>query len=330
MAAVHCVIIGFAINEITPKLLFEYEDVRGDPQQVKVANLNPYLVDAPDVTLKNRSSPICQVPRIVIGNKPIDGGNYLFTEAEKAAYLEKEPQAAPYFHRWLGGDEFLNGYHRYCLWLGECSPSELRAMPQAIRRIEAVRQFRKSSKSAPTQKLADTPTRFHVERLPDSNYLIVPKVSSEKRLYIPIGFETPSTMCSDLVFLIPEANLYHFGVLQSLMHNAWTRAVCGRLESRYRYSAGVVYNNFPWPVVSTKSKIELIEQAANNVLNVRQQYPDSSLADLYNPITMPPKLLKAHQILDRHVDAAYSKRKFKSEAARVAFLFELYQSIQLA
>lgn len=324
-AAVHCVIIGFSEQDIASKWLFEYEDIKGDPHCTKVQNINPYLVDAPNVTLSNRNKPICNVPEIGIGNKPIDDGNYLFTEEEKNEFLKIEPQAKPYFRRWLGADEFLNGYHRYCLWLGDCSPSELRNMPESMKRIEAVKRSRLSSKSAPTQKLAATPTRFHVENMPAGNYLIIPKVSSERRFYIPIGFETPITLCGDAVFISPDATLFHFGILTSLMHNAWMRTVCGRLESRYRYSSGIVYNNYPWPESPTDKQKQAIEGAAQGVLDARKQFAGASLADLYDPLTMPPVLLKAHQALDRAVDAAYGRTTFKTEAERVAFLFDLYQ-----
>lgn len=324
-AAVHCVIVGLAVDDISPKYLFEYEDIKGDPHCVQMKNINPYLVDASDIVLVNRSTPICAVPEIGIGNKPIDDGNYLFTEEEKNNFLEKEPQAESYFHRWVGADEFLNGYHRYCLWLGDCTPSDLKKMPEAMKRIDAVRKSRLASKSAPTQKLAATPTRFHVENMPKNNYLIIPEVSSERRYYIPIGFESPETLCSNLVKIAPDAKPYHFGVISSVMHNAWMRAVCGRLESRYRYSAGIVYNNFPWPENPTDKQKAEIEKCAQAVLDARTQFPDSSLADLYDPLTMPPVLLKAHQALDKAVDVAYGKTNFKTEAERVAFLFELYQ-----
>lgn len=324
-AAVHCVIVGFSYEDIAPKWLFEYEDIRGESQRIAAKNINPYLVDAPNVVMNNRNTPVCSAPKIGIGNKPIDNGNYLFTEAEKTEFLNKEPLAAPYFRRWLGADEFLNGYHRYCLWLGDCSPAELKAMPEVMRRVDAVRKSRLASKSAPTQKLAATPTRFHVENMPHNNYLVIPEVSSERRHYIPIGFEIPETLCSNLVKIVPDAGLYHFGILQSLMHNAWTRTVCGRLKSDYRYSAGIVYNNFPWPENPSDKQKQAIEVAAQAVLDARVQFPDASLADLYDPLTMPPILLKAHQSLDKAVDAAYGKKSFPTEVARVAFLFELYQ-----
>ncbi len=325
MAAVHCVIIGFSTQDISPKYLFEYEDIKGFPLKIEVKNINPYLVDAPNIVLENRTSPICNVPKIGIGNKPIDDGNYLFTEEEKNEFLLKEPQAEPYFHKWLGSDEFINGWCRYCLWLGDCSPTELKNMPESMKRVEAVRKFRLASKSAPTQKLAATPTRFHVENMPQKSFLIIPKVSSERRLFIPLGHELPKTMVSDLVFVVSNSEIYHFGILTSTMHNSWMRTVCGRLKSDYRYSAGIVYNNFPWPENPTEKQKENIEKCAQAVLDARLQFPEASLADLYDPLTMPPVLLKAHQTLDKAVDTAYGRTNFKTEAERVAFLFELYQ-----
>lgn len=325
-AAVHCVIIGFGLQEISEKWLFDYDTPKSEPHAVKANNINPYLVDGPDVTLQNRTKPICDVPEIGIGNKPIDGGNYLFTTDERNAFLKLEPAAKRWFRRWLGSDEFINGYERWCLWLGDCPPDELRRMPEALKRIDAVRKVRFESKSAPTRKIADTPTRFHVENMPTEHFLLIPKVSSERRLFIPIGFMTPETLCSDLVFIIPKATLYHCGVLSSTMHNAWMRAVCGRLESRYRYSAGIVYNNFPWPEPADAQRAN-IEATAQAVLDARAKFPQATLADLYDPLTMPPELVKAHHALDRAVDAAYGKTTFKAEAERVAFLFERYQQL---
>jgi hypothetical protein len=325
-ATVYCVIIGFTASNISYKWLFEYDDSKGEAQCVQAKNINPYLVDAPDVVLFNRSKPINDVPQIGIGNKPIDGGNYLFSEQEMLEFLEKEPQSKPYFRKWLGADEFLNGWHRYCLWLGECSPSELKAMPEAIKRVEAVREFRLKSKSTPTIKLASSPTRFHVENIPKTSFMILPKVSSERRLYVPIGFVENNVLASDLVFITKGASIYHFGILTSIMHNSWLRHVCGRLGNGYRYSAGIVYNNFPWPEMPSAKHKQAIEVAAQAVLDARTQFPDSTLADLYDPLTMPPVLLKAHQALDKAVDASYCKTNFKTEAERVAFLFEKYQS----
>ena len=341
-AAVHCVIVGFGLQNLPGKVIYEYEDIKGEPLAVPAHNINPYLVDAPDVVLPRRSRPLCAVPEIGIGNKPIDDGNYLFSTAERDAFIAKEPGSKKWFRRWLGADEFLNGYERWCLWLGDCPPAELRAMPEAMKRVQAVKAARLASKSLPTRKLADTPTRFHVENMLRTPYLVLPKVSSERRKFIPFGFEQPETLCSDLVFLVPNATLYHFGILSSTLHNAWMRAVAGRLESRYRYSAAIVYNNFPWPDLppdlepnqppTPAHKAQAaIETAAQSVLDARAQFPDSTLADLYDPLTMPPALLKAHQKLDAAVDKAYQlcggKKSYASDAERVAFLFERYQQL---
>lgn len=326
-AAVHCVIVGFGLGDAAEKTIFEYENIKGDAHAIRAANINPYLVDAPDMVLPRRSKPVCAVPEIGIGNKPIDGGQYLFTPDEKAAFVAKQPAAAPFFRRWIGAEEFINGHERWCLWLGECPPEQLRAMPEAMKRVQAVKALRLASKSVPTQKLAGTPTRFHVENMPTGPYLVLPEVSSERRLFIPIGYEQPETLASNLVKIAPNATLYHFGVLTSTMHNAWVRAVCGRLESRYRYSASIVYNNFPWPENPTNKQKQAIETAAQGILDARAQFPDATLADLYDPLTMPPALLKAHQALDKAVDAAYGKSGFKTEAERVAFLFERFQQL---
>lgn len=341
-AAVHCVIIGFGLEDTPGKVIYGYDDIKGKPRGVPAQNINPYLIDAPDVVLPRRSSPLCAAPEIGIGNKPIDGGHYLFSTEERDAFIAKEPASAKWFRRWLGADEFLNGYERWCLWLGDCPPNELRTMPLAMQRVQAVKALRLASKSLPTQKLASTPTRFHVENMPQAPYLVLPEVSSERRTFIPLGFEEPSTLCSNLMKIAPSATLFHFGILSSTMHNAWMRAVAGRLESRYRYSAAIVYNNFPWPdlpatlapnkpLTPAHKAQAAIEVAAQTVLDVRAQFPDSSLADLYDPLSMPPALLKAHQKLDAAVDKAYQlcggKKSYASDAERVAFLFERYQQL---
>ena len=325
-AAVHCVIVGMTMNEDSEKWIFEYENVKAEPHAVRATNINPYLVDGPNIALNNRTDPICPVPSIAIGNKPIDGGNYLFSVEERDAFIQKEPAARKYFKRWIGSDEFINGYERWCLWVGDVEPSALRAMPLVLERVERVREFRLASKSAPTRAIAKTPTRFHVENMPQSEFVLVPKVSSEKRAYIPMGFMTPDTLVSDLVFIIEGATRFHLGILSSEMHMAWVRAVCGRLESRYRYSAGIVYNNFPWPDATSKQQ-QAIEDAAQLVLDVRTKFSKSTLADLYDPVSMPPELSRAHRALDRAVDSAYGKKDFKSEAERVAYLFDVYQNI---
>lgn len=325
VAAVHCVIIGMVHGEPTQRIIYEYDDLRGDPHAVRVKNINPYLVDAPDVVLPSRSKPLCNAPEIGIGNKPIDGGNYLFTTEERDEFLKKEPGAGPYFRRWLGSDEFINRWERWCLWLGDVPPEVIRGMPLVLERVEAVRSLRLASKSEPTRKLAGIPTRFHVENIPDAPYLLIPEVSSERRAFIPMGFIGPDTLSSNLVKIAPRASLYHFGVLNSTMHMAWVRYTCGRLKSDFRYSKDIVYNNYPWPRDPGEKQIQAIEVAAQGVLDAREQFPQSSLADLYDPLTMPPELTKAHQALDRAVDAAYGRKSFSGDAERVAFLFELYQ-----
>lgn len=326
-AAVHCVIVGFGLEESSSCSIFDYSgDLKGDGQRISVKRINPYLVEAPDIVIDRRNVPICQVPEIGIGNKPIDDGNYLFTESEKAEFLALEPQAEPYFHRWMGAEEFINGIVRWCLWLGNVTPQQLRKMPHCLKRIEAVRKYRLASVSPPTQKLAAAPTRFHVEFLPTEPYLLVPSVSSERRSYVPIGFLSPDVFSSNLVLTIPHATIYHFAMLNSVMHNAWLRSVGGRLKSDYRYSASVVYNNFPWPDPS-EAQCEAIERTGTGILDARKHYPGSTLADLYDPRTMPMDLRKVHEANDKAVDSAYKYKGAKTDAARVAFLFSLYERL---
>ena len=329
-AAVHCVIVGFNRKNNKEKRLFDYQHIKGNAHEISTKNINPYLVDASNTVILSRSTSLCDAPDIRIGNKPIDGGHYLFTTEEKDEFVKTEPAAEKWFRRWLGAHEFINGYERWCLWLGDCPPNELREMPKVCERVEAVKNYRLASKSAPTRKLAETPTRFHVESIPTDTYLVVPETSSERRKFIPIGFETPETMCSNAIKVIQNAKLFHFGIISSSMHMAWMRAVGGRLESRYRYSANIVYNNFPWPKDPSEKQTTDMGNKAQAVLDARAQFPDSTLADLYDPLSMPPALQKAHQTLDKAVDRAYRATSNKSgpftnEAERVAFLFDLYQ-----
>jgi len=308
-----------------------YEETDSGTTCAIVSNISPYLVEGGNFCISNRSTPLCDAPKIAIGNKPIDGGHYLFTPKEKNEFLHKEPAAEKYFRRWLGAEEFINGMERWCLLLQDCSPASLRAMPECLKRVETVRTYRKNSKSLPTQKLSKVPTRFHVENFPKDDYLFIPKVSSETRKYIPIGFLSPSFITSDLAFIIPNATLYHFGVLTSLMHMVWIRAVGGRLKSDYRYSAKLIYNNFPWPNNVSEKQRAAVERAAQSVLDARIQYlppkGDETLADLYHPLAMPVPLVKAHAALDIVVEKCYRPHeKFKSDAERIAFLFTLYQT----
>lgn len=324
-AAVHCVIIGFGLIEASAKRLFEYENIKGQPHEAAVSNINPYLLDANDTLLTRRSNPVCNVPSIGIGNKPIDNGRYLFTPEEKAEFLKVEPQAKPWFRRWMGAKEFINGIERWCLWLGECPPNELKKMPEALKRVEEVRQYRLDSKSKPTNRLAATPTRFHVENIPDSTFLVIPEVSSERRTYIPIGFMGTDVLASNKLRVMSDATLYEFGILSSGMHMAWVRYTTGRLKSDFQYSVNLVYNNYPWPNSPTASAIDRVKAAAQEVIDTRSKYPDSTLADLYDPLTMPQELFKAHAALDSAVERAYSRKRFLTDSERVAFLFELYQ-----
>lgn len=319
-AHVHCVIVGFSVAPSTvPRRIFDGNE------EIVAENINGYLVNAVSITINGRKKPISDVPDIGIGNMPVDGNHYLFEKEEMQLFIKKEPNSEKYFHPWYGSREFINRKPRYCLWLGECSPMELRRMPECMERVQAVHDFRASSKRVATAKAADRPTRFITENMPATTYIVVPKVSSERRRYIPMGFFTPDILCSDLVFLIPDATLYHFGVLESNVHMSWTRAVCGRLKSDYRYSKDIVYNNFPWPS-PTDSQRQKIEQTAQGILDARALYPDSSLADLYDPLTMPPELRKAHQRNDAAVMQAYGMPiKETDEAACVAWLMRMYQ-----
>ena len=321
-AHVHCVIVGFSSAPNTkPKRLYDGSNIQ------IVNNINGYLIDADNVFVESRNKAICDIPEIGIGNKPIDGGYYLFTETEKLEFVKKEPASEKWFMPWYGSQEFINRCPRWCLWLGSCPPNELRKMPECMKRVEAVRQFRLTSTSAGTIKLADKPTRFHVENMPHSNYILLPKVSSERRRYVPMGFMTPDILASDLVFIIPDATMYHFGVLTSNVHMAWMRAVCGRLKSDYRYSKDIVYNNFPWPTPTEDQKAR-IEETAQGILDARALYPDCSLADLYDPLTMPQELKKAHQLNDKAVMQAYGfDIKNTSEADCVAKLMKMYQEL---
>ena len=319
-AHVHCVIIGFSYLDSAKYFIFD------NGKAIEVKNINPYFIDAPSVFVESSPKSLCDIPQIGIGNKPIDDGNYLFTKEEMEDFIKIEPKSQKYFKPWYGSQEFIHQKPRYCLWLGDCSPAELRSMPHCLKRVENVRSFRLASKSAGTVKLADCPTRFHVENMPSGEHIIVPKVSSEKRRYIPMGFHDNSNLASDLVFIIPDASLYHFGILESNVHMAWMRAVCGRLESRYRYSKDIVYNNFPWPEVNDEQR-EKIAATAQAILDARTLYPDSSLADLYDELTMPPELRKAHQQNDRAVMAAYGFPITMTESECVARLFELYQQL---
>ena len=321
-AQVYCVIIGFSMtpNDAPPRIYI------GKEEYIEVKHINAYLIESDDVFVESRTKPLCGVPEIGIGNQPIDDGNYLFTAEERDAFIKLEPQAAKYFRPFYGAQEFINNKPRYCLWLGDCSPAELRRMPHALKRVEAVRQFRLKSKRKATLKLADKPTRFQVENMPDTNYLLVPKVSTDRRQYVPIGYMTPDVICSDLVFIIPSAGLYHFGILTSSVHNEWLSVVCGRLGNGYRYSKDIVYNNFPWPTATDADRAK-IEATAEAILDARAKYPDSSLADLYDAAAMPPDLRRAHSLNDAAVLRLYGLPADAPEPTIVAHLMNLYKEL---
>ena len=324
-AAVFCVIIGFGHQEAKIKRLYDYADPDSQPHEVIARNISPYLIDAANEIATNRSKPICEVPNMMYGSKPTDGGYLLLADNEKKELLFKEPLADKFIKPLISAHEFLNGENRWCLWLKEASPSEIRALPAVSERVNNVRSFRLNSKKAATVKLAEVSYLFAEIRQPDSDYVLIPRHSSENRRFVPMAFFNKKYIVSDSCASVPHATLFHFGILQSTMHMAWTHQVCGRIKGDYRYSNTIVYNNFPWPENPTEKQKQAIETAAQAVLDARAQFPESTLADLYDPLTMPSALLKAHQHLDKMVDAAYGKTNFQTEAQRVAFLFELYQ-----
>lgn len=323
-AAVYCVIVGFANYDTANKSIFEYENIKGEAHEVKAKNINPYLVDAKDILIEKRTKPLCQVPKMSFGNMPLDGGHLLLSDEEKDEFLKKEPNAKKYILPLISAYEFLNGKSRWCLWLVDANPSELKQMPEVLKRVELVKKFRLNSVASSTQKFAATPTLFRDRNRPKT-FIVVPRVSSERRPYIPFGFFDENSIVSDTCMSIPDGTLYHFGILMSKIHMTWVKTVCGRLESRYRYSKDIVYNNFPFPKEPSEKQIKKIEEKAQAVLDVRASFPNSSLADLYDPLTMPPTLVKAHNELDKAVDLAYRSSAFTSEASRLEFLFELYE-----
>lgn len=324
-AAVHCVIVGFANYDTNTKSIYEYDDIKGEPHELKVKNINPFLVEGIDITVENRKSPICNVPEMNYGSMPIDEGNLILTDEEREEAIKNEPKIIIAIKKYIGGDEFINNKKRWCLWLQDIEPSILKNSTFILDRIEKTKKFRLSSNREATKKLAETPMLFGEIRQPNSTYIIIPKVSSENRKYIPIGIVEPTTIASGSALIIPNANLYMFGILTSTMHMAWMKNICGRLESRFQYSASIVYNNFPFPDSPDYKKVKAIEIAAQKVLDTRLQFPNSSLADLYNPLTMPPALVKAHNELDKAVDLTYRPQAFTTEANRMEFLFVLYE-----
>ena len=323
-AAVYCVIIGFSLVSKEGKKIYQYATVTGEPLETKAKQINAYLIDFAPLFINSRSKPLCDVPPMSFGNMPLDGGNFLLSDKEKDDFIKNEPKAKKYILPLISAREFLNGMRRWCIWLVDAEPGEIRKMPEVVKRIEAAKQFRLASVAPSTRDHASAPSLFRDRNRPDS-FIVVPRVSSEIRRYIPMGFFDYNSIASDTCMTIPNGTVYHFGVLTSTMHMAWMRYVCGRLELRYRYSKDIVYNNFPWPN-PTEKQTATIGLAAQNILDTRAKFSNSSLADLYDPITMPPALQKAHQKLDKAVEAAYGKT-FETDADRVTHLFSLYQKM---
>ena len=320
-AHVHCVIVGFSLCHSERK-----RRIYDGGTVIEATNINGYLIDGENVFVESRAKPLCDIPEIGIGNKPIDGGFYLFKDEEKNAFVAKEPGSEKYFRRWYGSDEFINRRPRWCLWLGDANPVDLLKLPECMKRIEAVRNYRLASPSAGTVKLADRPTRFHVENMPKGDYLLFPRHFSERRSYLTLGFMSDDTLCGDANLMSANATLYHFGVLSSSIQMVWVRVTCGRIKSDYRYSKDIVYNNFPWPAPTEAQKVK-IEQTAQSILDARQIYPDASLADMYGNLILFPELMKAHRANDLAVLDAYGFPKDASESEIVARLFKMYQEL---
>jgi hypothetical protein len=328
-AHVHVVIIGFAAFADGPKRIYDYDADPEKPTESLVTFISPYLTPGPSVLVTKRQKPLCDVPEMRCGNKPSDGGNLILTDSEKKMLLKEEPGAKKYLRRFTGSEEFINGNMRWCLWLEDVNPADLRDLPRVMERIERVRESRKKSTAEPTKEAAQTPTKFFYISQPRTRYIAIPEVSSERRKYIPIGFLSPNIIASNKIYLIPSPDLYLFGVLSSAMHMAWMKQVAGRLESRYQYSGSMVYNNYPWPESPSAKQRAAVKAAAQVVLYAREEYlaKSATLADLYDPLAMPPKLVKAHAALDRAVDRCYRSQPFTSERQRVEFLFALYEKL---
>lgn len=319
-AKVHCVIISFSKVNGIKKWIFDNNNA------IVANNINQYLIDAGTTFILPRKTPLCDVPKMRFGSMPRDGGGFLLTDNEKIELEKSEPLSKQWIRPYMGSEEFINNKTRWCLWLVDAKPNELKQCPTVMKRIEIVHNARANSKAAATRKFASTPTLFCQIAQPDSDYIIVPNTSSQKRYYVPIGFKTKETIVSNSASLIPDASLYHFGIITSNMHMIWMKTFCGRLKSDYRYSKDIIYNTFPWPTPNEETMAN-ISNAAQHILDVRSKYTDCNLADLYNPLSMPSDLIKAHQTLDRIVEKAYKVKPFKDNFERITHLFELYSSM---
>ncbi len=332
-AHVHVVVIGLSRREYEPRVkrLFSYSDINGDPVESPHARLSPYLLDAsnladPHLVVREESRPINGAPQLIIGSKPIDGGHLIFTRDERAEFLKLEPEAEPFLHPYIGSEELINGSVRYILALQNATPAQLRHLPRVLERLEKVRVYREASTSAPTRAMASTPARYHVTVIPDRPFLAIPEVSSERREYVPIAYLEPPVVPSNKIRVLPDAQLWQFGLLTSSMHVTWARTIGGRLKSDFQYSVGVVYNTFPMPTVTEADK-QRIGELAQKVLDARAQFPDSCLADLYDRITMPQALRKAHNDLDTAVDRLYRPQPFTTDRERVEYLLTRYEAL---
>ncbi len=324
VAAVHCVIVGFGVFAVHSPLLFDYRTPESEPTVVHSRVINGYLVDADPVFLPRLQHPLCNVPEMAFGNMPADGGRLLLSDEEKVEFTHSEPRSLNFVKPFVSAKEFMNGENRWCLWLSQVEPSELRAMPRVLERVSEVQKLRSVS-SRP--QLASIPHLFaQITQPPDCSYVLIPRHTSENRVYIPMGIFSADFIAADSCLIVPNATIYHFGILTSTMHMSWVRYVCGRLKSDYRYSKDLVYNNYPWPEY-TDAQREKVEALAQGVLDARANHPTSTLADLYHPTTMPPDLRKAHEALDKAVDYCYRKEPFTSERERVEYLFELYRKL---
>lgn len=323
-AAVHVVIIGFANFDIPEKRLFEFQDIKGLPHETKVKNINPYLVEGREIIISTRKKPICNVPEMLKGSQPTDNGHLLMSDSEKEDYVRLEPQGEQFIKPFISAKEFLNNQKRWCFWLVKADPTELKHCPILLKRIDAVQQFRLKSTKAATVKWAQMPGLFTENRQPTSDYILIPRHSSENRKYIPFGFFSKDNIIADSCNSIPNAKIFHFGIISSKMHMVWIQNVCGRIKSDYRYSNDIVYNNFPWPGDISLKQTTNIELTAQRIIDLRKWY-HGSLADLYDPLTMPRDLFEAHKELDKAVDLAYRPQPFVNDMKRIEFLFELYE-----
>lgn len=325
-AAVYCVIIGFAKYDIPKKRLFEYENIKSNPTERIVSQINPYLLDAKNIFIESRTKPLRNNLPMMKGNAAIDDGNFIFkTQIEADDFKIKYPEQAYLVRKFIGSDELINNYHRNCLWLKDAKPNDIKNNPVIKARVDKIRKFRENSPKEATRKWAETPTLFMEDRQPKTNYLMIPVVSSEFRKYIPVGFFTQDIIANYSSFILPNATVFEFGIISSLMHTIWIQNTCGKLEGRIRYSNTLGYNNYPFPENPSAKQIDIIKEKAQNILDIRAEFPNNSLADLYDQDAMPPSLIKAHNELDKAVDAAYSKQAFTTDAKRMEFLFELYE-----